>query len=80
MYICICMNLWGVAVLELDSILTTTRDQTTHLALVQRPITKIIDPSHTKLQEVLTVHGNELRLFGANAFPLTPTINVAHLK
>ncbi len=65
------------------AILTTTRDQSTHLALVQRPI---IDPSLTSnciadiqpLQElcleVLTVNGYELRLFIS-----TRTINVAHM-
>ncbi len=46
--ICICMNLWGVAVLELYSHPDhNTRNQTTHLALVQRPIPWIIDPRHT---------------------------------
>ncbi len=53
-------------------ILIITRDQTTHLPLVQRPIPQIIDPSHTTHQstnplmqdlclQVLTMHGNELR-------------------
>ena len=28
--------------------------------------------------EVLTVHGNELHLFGAKAFPRSRAINVAH--
>ena len=42
--LCICMNLYSVAVL------TTTRDQTMHLALVQRPIPQIINPSHTTKQ------------------------------
>ena len=40
--ICICMNLWGVGVLELDCHPDhNTRDQTTHLALVHRPIPDI---------------------------------------
>ncbi len=56
------------------AIMTTTRDRTTHLALVHRPIPYIIDLSHTtsynsrqptrwlhdSCLEVLTVHYNEL--------------------
>ncbi len=34
---------------------------------------------HDLCQEVLTVHGIELRLFWAKAFPPAHTINVAHL-
>ena len=34
---------------------------------------------HNLCLEVLTVHGTELRLFGAKVFPPTHTINVAHL-
>ncbi len=34
---------------------------------------------HDLCLEVLTVHGTELRLFGAKAFLPTHTINVAHL-
>ena len=34
---------------------------------------------HDLFLEVLTVHCNELRLFEANAFPRTLTINVTHL-
>ncbi len=34
---------------------------------------------HDLRLEVLTVNGNELRLFGAKAFPPTRTINVVHL-
>ncbi len=37
------MYLWGVAVFEPDT--ATTRDQTMHLALVQRLISYIKDPS-----------------------------------
>ena len=34
---------------------------------------------HDLCLEFLTVHGNELRLFGAKASPHTHTINVAYL-
>ena len=34
---------------------------------------------HNLYLEVLTIHGTELRLFGAKAFPPTHTINVAYL-
>ena len=44
---------------------------------------KALDPNYcrqpTLCLEVLTVHGTELRLFRAKAFPPTHTINVAHL-
>ena len=49
---------------------------------------RLVDPNycrqptlwlHDLCLEVLTVHGNELRLFGAKAFPPTHTISVVHL-
>ncbi len=34
---------------------------------------------HVLCLEVLTVHGTELRMYGAKAFPSTHTINVVYL-
>ena len=51
MYVCICKNLWGVAVLALNS--HPDHNQGPDYAPYQITL------------EVLTVHGNELRLFGA---------------
>ncbi len=72
--------------LDSTAILTTTRDQTKHLELVQRPSPKIIAILHRRQPtlwlhdlylEVLSLHYNELHLFGAMAFCYT--INIAHL-
>ena len=58
------MKIWSVAVL------TITRDQTTHLALVHRSLIFL---------EILIVHDNAIRLFGTKAFHPTRTINFADL-
>ncbi len=39
---------------------------------------KSLDPNYCR-QPILTVHGTELRLFGARVLPPTHTINVAYL-
>ncbi len=82
------MNLWVVAVLELDSHLVynkrpdhaTCACQKTHPIDYWFQLYYIADnqPFYFFL-EVLTVHGTELRLFGAKAFFPTRTINVMHL-
>ncbi len=72
---------WSLVTSMNMAILTTTRDHTTHLAIVIDAIPSIIDQSHTQTRqptiwlhdlclEVLTVHGNELHLYGVKVFPL----------
>ena len=73
-----CINLWGVAVIELDSH-PDHKLRTLRLSKDPCHISLILSILHRRqptlwLQdlclEVLTVHGNELHLFGAKAFPL----------
>ncbi len=80
--ICICMYLWDVLVLELDSHHDHNKGaepRTLYWSEEQSRRLYILDILHSKqptlwlhylCTEVLTVHGNELRLFGVKAFPL----------
>ena len=88
MYVCICMNLWVVVVLELDDSHPNnnsgTRPRTLRLSKDPSYILKILAILHSSQQnlclEALTVHGSEVHLFVALAFPPTCTINVAHMS